>query len=339
MKHIQSMLKALQKSVLLLPLVAFFPIQSQAATLEDVVKEVKEMRENIVDWLSSAKDLYLEYLFEANPSYPATLAANTSRPSIDDKVNELAEADIKSALIQDKTDYNKRLLSSLQASDSSAQTEKKSSSLFANSKDEEQQKKSGDENLNVGSLLTPLTYDSDQAKNAASRFIQFSTGINEPLSVINISNLNADQKKKLDDTPAGRDYRVYLRSLVAARSIAMDNILRMYAERLPVENLGKEAGIPDKDKVDASPLQVQEYKATRRVTTPSWYQAMSKAAPATVERETLFVLAEIREQLYRMQQDNQRVILLLSIMELQNMQTNKVLDKNKEDEIRRLLGV
>src|SRR5262245_36917813 len=304
-----SLFKRAKAPLLILMLTCAVPLQSQAASLDDVVKEIKSMRQEVINWLSSAKDMYLDYLFEENPSYPATVAANTAKSSIQQQVQELAQKEIKNDLTQEKAYQKTTVLANVSASDSSKEAENKGTPpLFGERK---KRPAGSDASLDVNSLLSPVVYDTDETKNAAGRFVQFTSSIVDPLTSINISELTPEQKKALDDSPIGREYRVYLRSLVAERSIAMNNLLEMYAARLPVQNLGKEAGIPDKDKVNASPLQVQEFKATRRVTNPDWYHAMSKAAPVTVDRETLFVLAEIREQLFRLQQDNEKILLAL----------------------------
>jgi hypothetical protein len=85
---------------------------------------------------------------------------------------------------------------------------------------------------------------------------------------------------------------------------------------------------------DASPLQVKEYLATRRSTNPQWYDDMSKASPATVSRETLFVLAEIRQELFNIQQQNERMLATMSAMGGQLNMTGKTNLKRLEGEVK-----
>lgn len=338
MKPINTLFKRIKIPGFLLSVALLMPISSQAATLEDVVKEIKSMRQEVLNWFTSAKDMYLDYLFEENPSYPATVAVNTSKSSPQEKVDEMAQKEIKNSLTQEKAYQKTTVLANIPASDSTREPKTNTTpSLFGQNKPETVG--SGDANLDVNALIAPTVYETSEAQNTASRFIQFTGSILDPLTSINLSNLTPEQKKSLDDSPVGREYRVYLRALVAERSVAMNNLLQMYAARLPVTDLGKQAGIPDEAKKDASPLQVQEYKATRRISSPDWYRSMSKAAPVTIERESLFVLAEIREQLFRLQQDNEKILLALSLLQLQNIQANKLTDTSKEIQARKLLGL
>ncbi len=52
---------------------------------------------------------------------------------------------------------------------------------------------------------------------------------------------------------------------------------------------------------DASPAEIADFAATRRANDPNWYNTMTAAPPATIERETLYVLVELQRQLLQIQ--------------------------------------
>lgn len=66
--------------------------------------------------------------------------------------------------------------------------------------------------------------------------------------------------------------------------------------------------------------------ATRRFTsstdtqgkTKSWYNKIEHAGPATLQRENLMLLAEMRYELYKNRMINERILATLSTTELQN---------------------
>jgi len=340
--------KSLKHYFLVLPFTFFLvATPAQAATLEDVVKSIDKVPEKVGDLLEAVKSMYLNYIFEVNPSAPPSMAAQAAltgnSETFKTKLDELAGPDLKEALIRKNADHDQRILAGIIASDSVQQKNVNVSTAGAGKKNEKEGKgkgkrKDGDANFNSQTLVLPTVYDSEEAQAAARRYIQFVMSGIDPLTTIPIAELTDEQKALLDNTPVGREYKIRLRALVAQRSVALNNLLQFYVDRMPVPNLGKEAGLPDENP-DASPAQVQEYLATRRTKSPSWYEQMSAAAPATVQRETLFLNAEMQRQLYELHKDNQQLILLLSIMELQNLQMNKIVDQSKEAAARKLLGM
>ena len=134
---------------------------------------------------------------------------------------------------------------------------------------------------------------------------------------------------------AGQEYRVAKRSVIANRSVALDNLYHVLSERVPQSDLTLR--IPGQAIV--SPQALKQYMATRRTNDATWYADMQKAAPATVDREQLFVLAEIEKLLFQLHQDNQRVISTLSMMQLQNVQQAKRLLRVKERKAASVIGV
>lgn len=351
MKHIHSVLNSLKHCLLVLPFaLCLVTIPAQAATLDDVVKSVDKVPEKIGDLLEAFKAMYLNYIFEVDPSAPPSMAGHAaltaSSEAIQTKLEELSAPDVKEALIRKNADHDQRILAGIIASDSTQQQNAAVSTAGAGTKEEKDKekgkgkgkKKEGDANFNSQTLVLPLVYDSEEAQAAARRYIQFVMSGVDPLTTVPIADLTNAQKEQLDNTPVGRDYKIRLRSMVAQRSVALNNLLQLYVDRMPVPNLGKDAGLPGENP-DASPAQVQEYLATRRTKNASWYEEMSTAAPATVAREQLFLTAEIQRQIYQLHKDNQQMLLILSMIALQNLQMNKIIDHSKEDAARKLLGI
>jgi hypothetical protein len=342
-------LKRLSKFCIIFVAVIGFSAAPLAAQAErqcsvcSIVQSINSFQERAIAWLEAFKEMYLKHLFEENPSYPATMVANsamtTANKAIDSTVKELSQPQIQEALTQKDEDQRTRVLASMPASDQISEQSAKSTSIFGSKNEKPPASAEGDTKLNVDSLVGPDVYKDETEKQRAYDYIQFLTSTIDPVSDINLSELSAAKREKLDNSDAGRKYKRYVRGVVAARSIALDNLFQMYAERVPVPNLGEMAGMSkDNTDKDASPLQVEHYLATRRVESTDWYSDMTKASPATVQRETLAITAEMNRQLFQLHLDNERIITLLSLISLQNIQSNKVLDTSKADGARRVLA-
>src|SRR3990167_8326524 len=109
-----------------------------------------------------------------------------------------------------------------------------------------------------------------------------------------------------------------MRSLLALRSISVNLLNQLIAERTPMPGLAQAAGLPANSQAKASPLQVEAYQANHRVDNPQWYNTdVAQASPATVQRETLIVLAEIEHQNYQAHLDRERILAALTESDLQ----------------------
>ncbi len=317
------------------------PLPAQAATLQDVINVLNNFQEGALDVVEGTIKSYVGLLFEEDPNYPATVAANTSlndgvRTKTQDEVNEQSVAQLKEALTREDEDKQTIVLSSLPASDNPppANNSATGAAPVSGGKQDEAKKPSGDANFDVSSLLSSLSYTDEDTKKNAENYIQFITSLADPVSSINMSTLTSEQRRLLQSSNTGRYYVRYIRGVVAARSLAANNLLRMYAERIPQTDLGKLAGMKEKD---ASPLEVKTYLATRRADNQTWYQSMAVASDSTVMKETLNILAEIEKQNHEAQMQNERILATLSVMVLQNIQANKTADRNKEAEVGKLL--
>lgn len=228
------------------------PLSAQASTLQAVVQSIERLKESVISRLDAAADRYRELLYEENPSLPNTVALNAGiveiAPVMRDKLNELALPAIKEFLTQENVDRTIRQLAAAPASDSfQAPTSRQPFSVTGKKRSVDLGE--GDAYLYAGTLMSPLVYqldnkakDDDDEDNkvdgptakAAFGYLQYASSLGQPVGGINLSKLSDNQKRLVETTEAGRQYKVTLRSMVAARTMAVDNLLGIYARRLPV---------------------------------------------------------------------------------------------------------
>lgn len=215
-----------------------------------------------------------------------------------------------------------------------------------------------DNYFNFNSLFSPSGYTANQ-KKAAKNYIEYLTKRYQPL----ITGVNFDKlKSKLNqlksrpnelaealhnfmNTDAFKQYQLSIRSITASRSLGLSNFNDLIAERSPIETsspndslrtLSKAIGLQPtyhgtfynptlKKYVYASPLQISNYTANRRVNSSQWYSAMATASPATVQRETLYVLAEIESQMHQAHLDRERLLATLTAMQMASSDTGQLM--------------
>src|SRR3990167_895287 len=125
---------------------------------------------------------------------------------------------------------------------------------------------------------------------------------------------------------------------VAVQSLAATNFNHLMTQREVVKNLGCDAGIASSNAcqqagyknykpvtlnstvpADISPATLAHYSATYRLENSDWKMEMgTKATPAQIGKETLFVLSEIRYELHQLHLDNERMLAALTTMLVQN---------------------
>lgn len=191
----------------------------------------------------------------------------------------------------------------------------------------------------------PLKPDAPLCQNyAAQGLIGYISALSNPPLVPAFSGLKKqgvteNQAAELRDSDKVKRYLAELRSYVAAQSVGINNFYYLYAQRIIQEGLGKTLNVHKPSTVnatgaitagevipDVSPLQAEEYLANRRVRDPAWYKDMeSTTSPLTIARETLYVLAEMRWELFKTRLENQRLLATLSTVQLQSMRTQKLL--------------
>jgi hypothetical protein len=169
----------------------------------------------------------------------------------------------------------------------------------------------------IKSLLAPLGYTDQATAQKALLYIQF---LAQPTFNADIATLRGYNSNNF------LAYIMALRSYVATQSIGISNLYKSYSDRVRITGLGNRAGMKTGNTPvpDASVLEVEDYAAKKRVTDPNWYKAMETATPATIEREMLYVLAEMRLELYKNRLALERLILTNSAMQMQLTTLNSV---------------
>jgi hypothetical protein len=194
--------------------------------------------------------------------------------------------------------------------------------------------------VNMNTLLGPNKYDTSKNQDLnAQRLLRYFEALSPPPEVLVISNnftipindptdvkhtsatitLTNKQVSALKDyllasDDTRKDYLNYIngyRASLATRSAMMDNLLQMYQRRIETTN-------------KKSTAELEHESASWRLASNSsskYYQEMEKAPPVKVEREMLFLLAEIRYELYQLRQQNEKLLATQSVMNLQNLKT------------------
>lgn len=220
--------------------------------------------------------------------------------------------------------------------------------------------------FNFGSLFSPKAYNPSQ-QIAANYYLDYLTNRYQSLtSGIDFdklkSNLNkyknnpnklANKLSNFMNSDAYRNYEMTIRSITASKSIALNNLNKLMLERTPIETqkpnptlekLSKAIGVkPTQEKITdpnnpskkikvyayASPMQISNYMANHRVQSNDWYQRMATASPATVQRETLYVLAEIESQMQQAHIDRERMLATMTALQLESDSVNQMLLKTQ----------
>ncbi len=208
-----------------------------------------------------------------------------------------------------------------------------------------------DDYFNADSLLTPSAYN-DPQEQAAQSYLEYVTqaysslinGIDFDKLKSKLNNLSpADRAQALQNfvtNPVYQKYQLAVRSLMAAKSIALSNLNLLMAERTPVKDLATNAGIPNDPNLPAgyaSPLEVENYIANERVNNPQWFQQIKTASPAAVQREEVLILAEIENELERNHLDNERLLATLSISTLQSTQASQLVLQSKAQDVNQII--
>lgn len=177
--------------------------------------------------------------------------------------------------------------------------------------------------LNFSNIVAPTAYTPIQQKNA-NLFVKYATqGTQNLVSNIDFSALNKNPTAlvALKNTPVYQNYVFNVRTILALQSIAINALNHLIAERTPMPGLGQAAGVTTSA---ASPLQVDAYIANHRVQNPVWYQGIQAASPATLQRKTLVILAEIEHQNYEAQLQREQLLAQLAALNIQlNLEKSK----------------
>ncbi len=191
--------------------------------------------------------------------------------------------------------------------------------------------KNNNNNFNFAAIIEPTVYKNVPSNNggaptnpqwtAAKNYViyaaQSTKNLSDGLNLNSIQN-NPGDVAKLKTNPDYLKFAMTIRTILAIRSITIDTLEYLIAERTPHPNLGIAIKDPNKDK-SASPLQVEEYQANQRIKDKNWYASIMNDAPVTVQRTIAIELAEIEHQNYQAHLDRERILAALTAA---NLQTN-----------------
>ncbi|WP_218814426.1 hypothetical protein [Rickettsiella endosymbiont of Dermanyssus gallinae] len=192
--------------------------------------------------------------------------------------------------------------------------------------------------VDVNSLLQPMTYNDVEATQAKN-VIDALSGALAPLDTVNfnrlIANLSGDKNTNLKATlnqKQNQEYLSALRSYIATQTVAVSNLYQIYAERQAIDTSGLSPQLKDAIKVVAdqtkqktvSPLQLENFMATRRILDKSWYDNLIKENPATLQREQVQLLAENLAESYRTRMTTERLLATMSVLVLELNQQIRV---------------
>ncbi len=190
--------------------------------------------------------------------------------------------------------------------------------------------------FDLNSLIGTTNLDDKQIKMARN-YIAFAGGLVKPYEVIKPKDFK-------DDLRSVHRYKVQLGINLARTAAAISTLYYFLAERTPQDNLGVLAQIPvnqqglidfnsDKALSKVSPLMIEKYQAEKRAANPMWYQNMEHAEPATLQRETLHIMASIQKSLFDMRMLMERQTALLALMTLQQNeeQQEELLESTRKD--------
>ena len=304
-------------------LVATFVISTASyadGTLADVVTAITNFQNYILK-LATTLDVYAAN--NATTNNALLTAVNQADTSTTNSSAILNQNTIAKALTSTPTSATNmtNLLSVMTAADSANPNQNtflgaSTSTAFA------QQQTQGNQTLTANILLNPLTYNATQQKQA-QKYIQFAANLATPVKQLDTSKLTPAQMLKLQTKPSYKTYEVAVRSILAARSVALANLYKAYAERTPLTIDANGTSTSQSNNPPISVLSQREMLATQRITSPDWYKNMATQPVTVIDRESLYIQAEMRYEMYQMHKDMERLLVTMSMLQIQGLQANE----------------
>jgi hypothetical protein len=208
-----------------------------------------------------------------------------------------------------------------------ANTTDSSGSSSSGSSNKDDKKSSSNKNNKNDNIYSPGdTSDTDKLLNGSNSGKK------------NTKSDSDDSKYENPRNPSRRSYQSAQNNFVAMQSVGMSNLYYLLGERTLQTGLGTKANLqtlptinadgtisPGTPIADASILQVQEYMAKRRLFNPAWYaQIAGSTSLLGMAKEILYLLAEIRYEQYQDKLLKERELAVLSTLQLQAIQANKM---------------
>ncbi len=259
---------------LLMVLVLPVPVLAADAGSEkggSVVEAIHDLRDHLIDWFNDAVNFHIQEIYQPNPVQPAAVAVNQVIPtlalSIHDKIDEELMPIVKISLEGPGTDFESsvaQLYRVLQNDSgftgSSGQTGTNPANKGFNrgrgqqarggafawqggqsaNQNQQQEQYDPDNTYNFGAFISPNVYAGEKAKTGAKNYLKFLAFSVQPLTSIDMNSLTAIQKNQLTTTMSGQAFLIYQRALATQLSVAMDNLMGIYAKRIRVGGNGYE---------------------------------------------------------------------------------------------------
>lgn len=187
----------------------------------------------------------------------------------------------------------------------------------------------GNNIMSFESLVSPLTYRTTQLRcdasspsrtnrnqaNYALNYLQLISDGIDPISNLTPASAfttgtpsEADIKALINDrSQVYQNFMNLRRSWLAAWSAAYNNLYYIYSQHsIPTDSNGNQIG-------NDSPMEISTRIATMRTSNPQWYADVHGASSTILQRETVFILAEIQRDLNEMRRENQRLLALQAV--------------------------
>lgn len=185
--------------------------------------------------------------------------------------------------------------------------------LIKEGRDGYSQGKFGDTNaLMADSLFGPRAFKNEKEGDAtlndsqmAQKYIELSGGLLTPFAH---KDFLPSAEFRVDRVVPRDHYLMRVYNYVARESLGMSNLYQIFGSRLTTN--GKSA------------VQAEYDSATRRLK-PEWHDEMEKAAPLTVAREMIYLMAEMNYQMYQQRRMNERMLATMSMIQLQILEQTR----------------
>lgn len=187
--------------------------------------------------------------------------------------------------------------------------------------------------LSISSLIAPLQYKNKTARDSAKTFVNYLAGLYNLPPVIDLSKLSKNQINQALNKKNVQEYLTAVRQMASHYSVSLSNLYYLYDQRVavPTDKLGGSYKkyvklLPKNMQKEASPLAIDHWMATRRLTgsgSKSWNAEIEKATPATLQREMVRLLAEMRFEMYKTRMVNERILATASANQLQSTFLNQ----------------
>lgn len=292
------------------------PLYADASNTDDlliaIAKGVNKLYAHSYAAAQAKLELAKEMLYQTTPGITDTVAANTSQKQ--PETNNIINKNLTSQLLTTNNREPGILLSLLPGSDYTP------SESTINIYNPQQPRTTNPDNIafNFDALFsTDLSKVKSTDPNMPIKLQELSSYYTRLFAGTHALGIRYPKDQDLLENADFVSYLTDLRQYVAAQSIGLSNLNSILNDRLPIKDLAVAADLPSKNEnPDASPAQVSEYMAKRRITNQAWYLNMETAAPTTIMRETLYVLSEMRYEMHQNQILQERLLAAVSAMQL-----------------------